>query len=312
MIKKSELKTFFLFLALNIILIMVSTLQAQDLKKNTNNCLRCHGMKTLSYQDSIAGGIISLYVNPEKYQHSVHKRLTCTECHTNNGYYTFPHAPSVKSEKLSCLDCHQEGKKFSSFHFKQKEKEFKESIHHKKLKENFDCFSCHNPHDFNTTRGVRSTSKIIKLDNQICLDCHESNLSTHSLRNGNSENLYAAHNWLPKTKLHWNSVRCIECHVSPGKELSHTILAKEEALKNCESCHSKNSVLLDKLYTFRAEESRQKKGILAALFHNTPYVVGMSRNPLIDQLSIIIFILTILALSAHGFGRWLGNRRKDQ
>ena len=294
------------------IILNFTALTAQNVKSDSSDCFRCHAMKTLAYQDSTTGGIVSLYVNPARYRHSVHKKLDCTVCHSDKGYTLYPHAESVKKEKLSCLTCHQNDKKFESFHFKEKEREFKESIHYKKLKDHFDCFSCHNPHDFNTTRGEKDVKKIVRLDNAICLNCHQHPRRIKAIAHEDIGDLSAVHSWLPNIELHWRSVRCVECHVKPGKELSHAILSANESVKNCESCHTQNSILLNQLYTYRVKETRQKKGFLSAIAHNSPYIIGMTRNIFFDRLSIILFILMIMGLSAHGFGRWLGNRRNNK
>jgi hypothetical protein len=307
--KSNRFENLFLFLLFGMVLSGITLLNAQEIKEKNKSCLRCHAMETLSYHDSITGSIVSLSVNPEKYSHSVHKRLNCTDCHTNNGYKNFPHGPSIKSEKLSCMSCHQDDKKFRRFHFKKKEKEFKASVHYKNLNDEFTCSSCHNPHDFGGARAVRNVSKRIKIDNQICMNCHQSGLADNRIARSNSKDLLEAHNWLPKTKLHWKSVRCVECHTAQGKEMSHTVLPKEEAVKKCESCHSKNAELLNKLYNFRKKQNRGKNGIFASIFYDTPYVIGLTRNLWLDRLSIIIFIFMIFVLGAHGFGRWLGNRR---
>ena len=302
-------------LFLNMLLMIALTsvlLNAQAVNEDNSSCLRCHAMKTLAYQDSTSGGIVSLYVNPARYRHSVHKRLDCTVCHNNKGYIQYPHAESVKTENLSCLNCHQNDKKFESFHFREKEQEFKESIHYKKLRDHFDCFSCHNPHDFNTTRGERDVKKIIRLDNQICLNCHRSPARISALTKDKLGDLNLVHSWLPNTELHWSSVRCVECHTESGKNLSHIILPAKKAVKNCESCHTKNSILLNQLYTFRVQESRQKRGFLNAIAYNSPYIIGMTRNLFLDRLSIILFIFMIVGLAAHGFGRWIGNRRNSR
>ena len=309
--KRYFFKEVFLCIMLTVLL-SSSLLFAQTSKADSSNCLRCHAMKTLAYQDTTTGGIVSLYVNPVRYRHSVHKRLDCTVCHSDKGFTAYPHAQSVKNEKLSCLTCHQNDKKFASFHFQEKEKEFKESIHYKKLKDHFDCFSCHNPHDFNTTRGEKDVKKIVQSDNQICLNCHQSPARISALTTEKLGSLSAVHSWLPNIELHWRSVRCLECHVQPGKALSHKILPANKAVKNCESCHTKNSILLNQLYTFRVRESRQKKGFLSAIAYNSPYIIGMTRNIFFDRLSIILFGLMILGLGAHGFGRWLGKRRNNR
>ena len=73
----------------------------------TEHCLRCHRMETLAYRDINTHQIVHLYVNPKAYQHSNHKKLECTHCHTAD-YTPYPHPNSVKQENLYCLECHQD------------------------------------------------------------------------------------------------------------------------------------------------------------------------------------------------------------
>lgn len=269
-------------------------------------------MKTLSYRDPATNSIISLYVDSTEFHHSNHGELSCTDCHDNSGFQSYPHTQEAKAQHLYCTDCH-ESEDFKKFEFKQRETEFQQSIHHQKLGDKFTCFNCHDPHSFKTTFHEQKTDQLIKQDNAICLNCHAAPMQLSKLSDEPPKDLFIAHKWLPKPELHWKSVRCIECHTpSNAGVYSHQILPASQAVKNCESCHTRNSILFSKLYRFKASESRQKTGFLKTLMFNTPYVIGMTRDPLIDQISIIVFILLIMGISAHGLGRWLAARRKNQ
>jgi len=256
-------------------------------------CLRCHGMETLAYRDSSSGDVVNLYVNPEQYQKSNHKRLECVACHSAE-FSHFPHPDSVKSENLYCLDCHKDEPKFVPFHFAEIEPDFRNSIHASQAQ--FNCFSCHNPHQFKVSSVGEEISEIVRYDNDICLNCH-------------SEQLIISHQWLPNPSLHWRSVRCIECHSPAGKH--HQILAAKDSVKNCVECHSKKATLLTSLYKYRSQEDLQKTGWFNKAVFNNAYIIGMSRNETVDYWSLIILLLMIAGLFAHGLGRFLtrGNRK---
>jgi len=277
-------------------------------QKENAYCLRCHGMETLAYRDSLTGGLVHLYVDSVKFAHSNHAKLTCLRCH-DAGFQSYPHTSKALQQKLTCTDCHKKEQRFDSFHFSEKAKEFKKSVHYQKLGDAFSCFSCHDPHAFKNMRGVHNIKRIVQTDNKICLSCHDSHIQLSKLTKAPYHDLLTAHNWLPKPQLHWQAVRCVECHTPQNDLNSHEILPAKQAVKKCEACHNKNSILFAKLYRFKTSESRQKIGFLKTLVYNSPYVIGMTRVPAVDRLSIIIFILMILGLAAHALGRWLANRR---
>lgn len=274
------------------------------------NCLRCHSMKTLSYRDSLTNSIVNLYVDSNKFKASNHSKLLCTDCHEDEGFLKYPHSKKALSSILYCTDCHNT-EEFAQFKFKERETEFKQSIHYKKLKDKFTCFNCHDPHYFKTTYHDKNVKNIVEKDNAICLNCHSNTMQLSSLTNEPPKNLQIAHEWLPNPQLHWKSVRCIECHTEPNSDIySHKILPASQAVRKCEVCHSQNSLLFSKLYRFKIKETRQKSGFFKTLIYNTPFVIGMTKDPLIDKLSIIIFVLVLLGLTSHGLGRWFATRRK--
>ncbi len=280
--------------------------------KDNHFCLRCHSMQTLGYRDAATGGgLVSLYVDSVQFKHSNHRNLKCLDCH-NAGFASYPHTQQAKSEKLLCTTCHQNEEKFDSFHFTDKQEELERSIHYKKLGDKFTCFSCHDPHSFRDMRHETNVRQIVHTDNKICLNCHNSTAASSVGKLVPKIDLNTAHSWLPNPQLHWQTVRCVECHTPTGEFNSHEILPAKQAVHKCETCHSENSILLAKLYRFRTTESRQKLGYLKTMIYNTPYVTGMTRIPSIDRLSILIFILMLLGLSAHGLGRWISNKRGNR
>jgi len=283
---------------------------------NTKNvvCWRCHGMETLAYRDKLTGEIVNLYVNPQQYQQSNHRHLECTTCHTAD-FSIYPHPDSVKSENLYCLDCHQDEPKFipSRFpflsekraprnQFSEIERAFKNSVH--ATQEQFSCFSCHDPHQFKISRVGEEMTEIVRHGNEICLNCHASPITPSATE------LSLSHQWLPNLLLHWRSVRCVECHTPATSHFSHQVLSAAQSAKNCVQCHSKEATLLTRLYKYRSQEEGQS-WFNKAVF-NKAYIIGMSRNETIDRWSLIILLLTIAGLLAHGFGRFIATRRKNK
>lgn len=84
------------------------------------------------------------------------------------------------------------------------------------------------------------------------------------------------HEWLPNAPRHWEAVRCVECHTPESTHsklaLSHEILDKEQAQRNCVSCHSKDTALRTRLYRHMAQEETNEMGFLNSAVLGDAYV----------------------------------------
>lgn len=287
-----------------IILFYSGILFAEEAHKTNQYCFRCHSMATFAYRDTATGLIKDLSVNPDKYKHANHADLNCIFCH-KSGFESFPHPESVKQERLYCLNCHKDDPKFEVFQFPVKEKEFYMSVHYEKLPGKFNCFACHNPHEFKITGAQNSITQVVQYDNDICLHCHNSPVKFAELTKREFPDISFSHRWLPNIQLHWKNIRCVECHTPPGELHSHQILSAKNAQKNCVECHRTNSVLLSKLYKHNAREERERMGFINTIAFNEAYIIGMTRNVLLDKLSILLFGLVVGGIIAHAMGRLL-------
>jgi hypothetical protein len=263
-------------------------------------CLRCHGMATMAYRDPGSGEILSLVVDKAGFGHSVHGDLACSQCH-EHGYREYPHSPELTAAELNCVQCHEDHPENTDrVDFSLINQEYQASVHalsEDPEAEGFNCHSCHDPHVFRASLLGREIPEIVAYDNQICLSCHE------ELR----DPLSPSHAWLPNRDKHWASVRCLDCHTplnDNGRPVSHEILSAEQSNTNCVNCHSKAQGLISRLYQYRSREDIQKSGFFAKAVYNDAYIVGMSRNPLIDFLALLVLFLTVLVLAAHGYGRY--------
>ncbi|GIX07491.1 MAG: hypothetical protein KatS3mg115_1894 [Candidatus Poribacteria bacterium] len=272
-------------------------------------CFRCHRMETLGYLDPETGELVSLFVDPVAFGRSNHRELSCVDCH-DPGFGEYPHPSSLQAERLDCRNCHQENQELAEYRFPELIEEFQASVHVRKLGDRFSCFSCHEPHLFRVTRQEPNVQRVVETDNGICLSCHASPITFRALTDREFPELIRSHRWLPNAQLHWRHVRCVECHTPHTERLSHRILPAEEAEQNCVACHSRNSILLTKLYRHRTQEARERLGFVNSVILNDAYLVGATRNLLLDRLSVVLFGLTVLGLGLHGMGRWLARRRQ--
>lgn len=269
----------------------------------SRTCLRCHAMSTLGYRDPASGEIIELFISPEALAHSTHSDLACSECHGQR-YRDYPHPEPSLDEMLGCVSCHEDDEASSKYQLARIQAEFEESVHVTAVESARDrpvgCESCHDPHSFRVAQIGDPIEEIVTKHNRVCLSCHE------AIR----DDEIASHAWLPNPQRHRQAVRCVDCHTTGLGEASHQILPADQAARHCVGCHSRSAELLNRLYDYRSEEELARHGWLSKAVFNEAYVVGLSRNPALDRLSLIVLGLVTLVLAAHGLGRYLAARRR--
>ncbi|MBF0370658.1 MAG: cytochrome c3 family protein [Magnetococcales bacterium] len=281
----------------------------------SDQCLRCHAMETLAHRDRETGRLVDLSVDPKKMAASNHGQLECLDCH-GSGFKQIPHGSQAKLESLHCLECHDANQNFDRQQFEAIERSFNRSVHAQRQPENFDCFSCHDPHAFQRAERIEKISNIVADHNRVCLSCHGAGTidKPHVAQVNFTDlaDLDVAHSWLPNREHHWRSVRCVECHTTHRSDASHMILTADRAEKNCVACHTKDSLLLTKLYQHRVSQERQKAGFINSIVMNESYIIGMTRHRFLDGAGIAALALTLLGVMGHGIGRWLAARRRKQ
>ncbi len=274
-------------------------------------CLRCHALATLGYKNAANGLYMDLAVDPEEFRASNHGKLACVTCHTES-FQTFPHSEALRRKELVCVDCHKKDRKFLKFQFPGILREFQASVHAQKLGKGFTCFNCHDPHSFKIHARLGSgVAQTVLYDNRICLQCHSNEPELLRLSGTGHPSLDRSHAWLPHKDLHWTSVRCIDCHTAPTTVgVSHRILPKEQAVRDCVRCHSSNSILLQSLYKFQSRQQRDRDGFLNATLLNHAYVIGATRNYYLNVLSFVVFGLTVAGVALHaGLRRYFRRKR---
>ena len=141
---------------------------------------------------------------------------------------------------------------------------------------------------------------LFRSDNNICLHCHSDYDRFRLLSEREEISILETHEWLPNQTAHFRSVRCIECHtqINDSVLVAHLIRPKEMAVKGCNECHSKNSLLMSSLYKFQSREQR-KDGFFNGIIMNQSYVIGANRNEYLNWLSFVIFFITVAVIAVH-------------
>jgi predicted CXXCH cytochrome family protein len=279
--------------------------------EDNDRCFKCHGQAKYEYNNETLGRVVKALMFSERivkkneFYNSNHRSFSCTDCHSGE-YVKFPHAGELRMEqKYNCIDCHGGDEKFAQYHFEEIDSAYQQSTHFKLEDEGFTCWKCHDPHSYRiTVRNKNNLKETIAYDNAICLKCH-SDFNQYQLLTDKEEiNIIQKHDWLPNQAAHFANVRCIECHTQLNNKIpvSHLIKPKTEAVKLCNECHSRNSILMASLYKFESKAQR-RDGFFNGIILNSSYVIGANRNEYLNLLSLIIFISVIGVISIHIFFR---------
>jgi hypothetical protein len=293
------------------------SLKKFDLSKFRNSqtneyCLKCHGQSKYAYQNPESKKTIynrmytELIIKRDEFYVSNHREFKCTDCHSED-YGTFPHPGNLRMEsRPSCLDCHGGDEKYAKYQFEKIDSNFMASVHSLKHSQDFTCWMCHNPHTYKiNARTNENLQETITYDNLICLNCHGDVTRYELLTSKKQPNILNKHEWLPNQASHFTHVRCIECHTQNKDTLAvaHQIVPKNLAVKKCESCHAKNSILYASLFKYQIQENIKKKGWFKGLFLSETATIGPDQDNTLNIISFILFGFTLSAILIHAFLR---------
>lgn len=305
-------RLFSLLMLLSVITLKTNA-QYYDDPKN-HQCLRCHSSQTYTFHNNLMDTEERKLMNPyyiidtTALRQGVHNAFDCTDCHSYD-YTTYPHNAELKLEPLStCLDCHGGDESFADYQFEKIQEEFEKSVHYKVYGDNFTCSKCHSQHTYKPiARNSSSVLEIVDYSNKTCLSCHNDMKRFELLADKENPQIVDIHSWLPNQEVHFQHVRCIECHteVVDGLMVSHNILDKSQAVKKCVECHSANSKLKASLYKYQNLQERAEDGSILGVLSQENYVIGSHQVPFLKTLSIIIFLCVMAGIVIHGAFRFL-------
>lgn len=292
----------------NSLIVLFLLLNLSSLAGDKNQCLKCHAGQTYSIYNEWTERAEKRLMNPYyvldsiKIQQGVHGGFGCTDCHSSD-YETYPHDGALKLEPMStCIDCHGGDENYASYQFEKIEEEFGKSIHAQTHGDMFTCSKCHSQHYYQATaRNSASVTEIVDYSNKMCLSCHD-NMSHYQLMSEKEKpELIEIHSWLPNQKLHFEHVRCIECHtdVVDSLNVSHNVRPKAEAVKLCVECHTADSRLKASLYKYQNLQVRTEDGKVRNILSNESYVIGAYQNPILNWVSVMIFLLVVAGIGVH-------------
>ncbi len=288
-----------------------------DTLQTVEDCLQCHAIgadlgkfKVDLLKLHNPAEQIDYRIDAQVFAESNHAKLVCRVCHVI-GKEVYPHLPEAKGNYFDCLYCHQRDATDQKFDVAKITADFTKSVHVTKQGEKFTCYTCHDPHVFNITDPEKPIKAIIEDDNTVCQRCHDDPNQFEPMTDRVFPVIERTHrDWLPNTQLHWSGVRCVECHTAHTETFTHEILPKEQSEEGCVSCHQRDSILLTTLYKHRAQQERSMYGFGNAVILGQNYMIGVTRHPLLDTLSIVILGLAVAGVLGHGLLRGIFSKRR--
>ncbi|MGD0057942.1 MAG: cytochrome b/b6 domain-containing protein [Verrucomicrobiia bacterium] len=285
------------------------------------DCFACHSDKSL-VKTNAAGQAVSLFVDEEKFNASIHAKNLCTSCHSD--ITDLPHAETLKP--VSCSQCHRIE---ADIYLKS---DHGQAIH-KGVAEAASCRDCHgNTHQLLDYRNpaspvnrahipetcgrchgnleamekfnLRQRAVVVSYENSVhglahsngvanaavCSDCH----GTHDLHRSTN----------PESKLYWQNIpaTCGKCHENVRQTYSRSIhgTAVAQGLRDapvCTDCHGEHTIQAVKLASSRVSPA------------NIPETCGQchAAQRIVTQYRLPPNVFTTYIQSFHGLALQGGN-----
>ena len=207
----------------------------------TETCLGCHGIEGFGVPDA-NGQMRSLYLDKDKFEHSVHGKRLCVECHQQ--ITEVPHE-KLDHIKVGCVECHQD---LWAKAQEQKTQEngrlgvvvsqierYMKSIHSRPNRAdqsvtNATCYNCHDAH-YVYPKGSPVREEWRLNTPNICGKCHTDELALYATSVHGKEVLQ---NHNPKAAV------CADCHTNHDIDKPSLDSIRLVITQNCGGCHQEN------------------------------------------------------------------------
>ena len=276
----------------------------EDAKANAI-CLDCHNTEDLWSKDPLTDRTLHLTIDADAYKLSVHGQMRCRDCH-QRGYGYVPHRTPRRRDPFACLTCHQKDHALDRWDIPKIKKEVLASVHQERVGKHFDCHACHNPHTYTPPPRAANAAERIARSNQVCERCH----GLDHKRYDKAADASTAHRFLVNPQHHLEKVKCISCHARTEGTLLHQNLDVKESVRDCNACHAKDSPLLQDQFRSPTKKTKSRPGFLNDDVLDHAYVIGATRNVLLDGLSFFLVGFIVIGALAHLLTRGVRKRRK--
>jgi cytochrome b subunit of formate dehydrogenase len=213
--------------------------RSQAAALTNDDCLGCHGTEGFSVEGD-NGKARSLYIIKDKFEHSVHGKRLCVECHKN-----ITEVPHEKTDvRVSCVECHEslwaraqaEGKTAENARLGvvvEQINRYMRSIHARPSREdqsrtNATCYSCHDAHYVYPPGSEIRTEWRLSIPN-VCGKCHTRELEQYAT-SVHGKQVLVEHNPVAAV--------CSDCHTTHDIEQTGQPTTRVAITKNCGNCHT--------------------------------------------------------------------------
>ncbi|MBZ0199025.1 MAG: cytochrome b/b6 domain-containing protein, partial [Ignavibacteriaceae bacterium] len=187
--------------------------------QSNDDCLACHSDETLTMEKG--NKEVSIFVNENVFQKSVHAPLECVACHTGFNPDDIPHKENITAVK--CTSCHEDAPALHKFHPQMLKSGTRSAAN------GTSCKSCHGEHDISSPSAPKSKWQTKNLA-ESCGKCHSKI----------KENYLESNHSIAFQKNVKGAPTCINCHVNPlisGNTTKDTLKTKIAQEQLCLSCH---------------------------------------------------------------------------
>jgi cytochrome b subunit of formate dehydrogenase len=240
------------------ILFIIPFLGFSLMAASNEDCMDCHEDEEMTMERGSRE--ISVYVNINKFQKSVHGEQECIDCHSDADVDDFPHEDELAN--VYCGDCHDDV-----------QLDFEASIHGQALNRNAPyaptCSECHGTHEIKSNSDP--SSKTFKMNIPImCGRCHKEGapvaraykIHEHNILENYSQSIHGEGLFKKGLVV---SAACTDCHSShlilPRTSKASSISAKNIA-ETCMNCHLRIEEVHTKI--IRGELWENKPGAIPA------------------------------------------------
>lgn len=206
-----------------------------DILENSSMCMGCHSSpdftKTFKSKEKM-----SVLVNEKDFKSTVHRFLSCTDCHQSISLDNHPGSADAYGSKnafvlavaSACRNCHSEA-------------QLKAKPNHGFIANKTNappCTVCHGAH---TVKRISEWKPTLSSNNQYCLTCHSQKLSKQQ-KNGETLSL-SIDPTLLAASVH-NKHNCSDCHVEfsmtshPVKQFDSNRTHSIAVSSACKKCHA--------------------------------------------------------------------------
>ena len=213
-------------------------------------CLKCHNDEDEKTSEREDGTVVDIYVDRERFEHSVHGKQPCVGCH-NTVQKAVHEIPLPKS--IGCVACHL---KTAEVQYGSSDPQYRRldvvlaqidgymaSVHARpnlldQSRTNATCYDCHDGHNIGTA-GSSARAEHRSRIHEVCGRCHEEQRKHYE---------QSVHGTAVIERRDASAAICSDCHTPHNIDSPDQAQVKLTITDNCGSCHQKQVETYQKSY----------------------------------------------------------------